>query len=254
MVGSIGLYSPDEPLHFLAARAMPGLPSQIQGVTTGPVTMGTAYAMIDGDSLLLDLGNSIPTQAAGGPILTGMGKLYAAALPANGTPVLLGEIEYQTPDWYSQTSGIVRLELTKDQLKAAQSSPLAIAASSILQQPPALASQPLLAEASNGTFLRADQFVFRLNPGDAATIKLYATTFGQRSPNQQISLGYDPTVMQGQVTQRASLRSAPRRNSRNLRCNLPNPSPLERRAPRNCNSKLAIPAIRAFTLTVRFTA
>jgi ferritin-like protein len=201
VVGSIGLYSPDEPLHFLAARALPGVPSQIQGVTTGPVTMGTAYAMIDGDSLLLDLGNSIPTQAAGGPIVTGMGKLYAAALPANGTPVLLGEIEYQTPDWYSQTSGIVRLELTKDQLKAAQSSSLAIAASSILQQPPALASQPLLAEASNGAFLRADQFVFRLNPGDAATIKLYATTFGQRSPNQQISLGYDPTVMQGQVTQ-----------------------------------------------------
>lgn len=201
VVGSIGLYSPGEPVHFLAARALPGVPNQIPGVTTGPVTMGTAYAMIDGDSLLVDLGNSIPTQAAGGPIVTGMGKLYAAALPASGAPLLLGEIEYQTPNWYTQTSGIVRLKLTKDQLKAAQSSPLAIAASSILQQPPALASPPLLAEASNGVFLRADQFVFRLNPGDTATTKLYATTFGERSSRQQITLGFDPTVMQGQVTQ-----------------------------------------------------
>ena len=201
VVGSIGLYSPGEPLHFLAARALPGVPSPIPGVTTGPVTMGTAYAMIDGDSLLVDLGNSIPTQSAGGPIVTGMGKLYAAALPASGPPILLGEIEYQTPNWYSQTSGIVRLKLTADQAKAAQSSPLAIANSSILQQPAALASPPLLAEATNGSFLRADQFVFRLNPGDAATTKFYATTFGQRSPNQQISLGYDPTVMQGQVKQ-----------------------------------------------------
>ena len=201
VVGSIGLYSSGEPLHFLAARALPGVPSQIPGVTTGPVTMGTAYAMIDGDSLLVDLGNSIPTQSAGGPIVTSMGKLYAAALPANGSPLLLGEIEYQIPNWYSQTSGIVRLKLTKDQLKAAQISPLAVATSSILQQPPALASPPLLAEASNGAFLRADRFVFRLNPGDSATTKLYATTFGERSPSQQISLGYDPTVMQGQVTQ-----------------------------------------------------
>jgi hypothetical protein len=201
VVGSIGLYLPGEPVHFLAARALPGVPSQIPGVTTGPVTMGTAYAMIDGDSLLVDLGNSIPTQSAGGPIVTGMGKLYAAALPTNGAPVLLGEIEYQVPNWYSQTSGIARLELNKDQLKVAQGSPLAIATSSILQQPPALASPPLLAEASNGAFLRADQFVFRLNPGDSATTKLYATTFGERSPSQKISLGYDPTVMQGQVTQ-----------------------------------------------------
>lgn len=201
VVGSIGLSSPGEPVHFLAARALQGVPNQILGPTGPMVTMGTAYAMIDGDSLLLDLGNSIPTQSAGGPIVTGMGKLYAVALPANGAPVLLGEIEYQTPNWYSQTSGIVGLKLTAEQIKVAQSAPLAIAQSSILQQPAALASSPLLQEASNGAFLRADQFVFRLNPGDAATVKLYATTFGQRSPKQQISLTYDPTVMQGQVTQ-----------------------------------------------------
>jgi hypothetical protein len=194
VVGSIGLYSPGEPIHFLAARALPANP-------LATPAMGTAYAMIDGNSLLLDLGNSIPTQSAGGPIVTNVGRLYAAALPANKPPVLLGEIEYQNPDWYTQTSGIVRLTLTADQIKIAQSSPLAITASSIIQQPATLAPPPPLVEASDGAFLRADQFVFRLNPGDSATTRLYATRFGKRWAGQQISLGYDPTVMQSFISQ-----------------------------------------------------
>ena len=156
VVGSIGLYAPDEPKHFLAARALTATP----GAT--PAT-GTAYAMIDGDQLFVDLGNSLPTQSVAGPIVTNIGRLYAAALSADG-PVLLGEIEYQHADWYRQTSGIARLKLTADQLKVAQSAPLAIAQSSILQQPAVLAPPPLMTEAANGTFLRADKFVYRLNP------------------------------------------------------------------------------------------
>ncbi len=194
VVGSIGLYSPSEPKHFLAARALPATP----GATPA---MGTAYAMIDGDSLFVDLGNSLPTQSVGGPIVSTIGRLYAAALPASGSPVLLGEIEYQNANWYSQTSGIARLKLTPDQLKVAQSAPLAIAQSTILQQPAVLAPPPLLSEAGNGAFLRADKFVFRLNPDEVGTTKLYATAFGQPFSGQQISLGYDASSMFGQVLQ-----------------------------------------------------
>jgi hypothetical protein len=62
-------------------------------------------------------------------------------------------------------------------------------------------TEPLLAEALDGTWLRADQFVFRLNPGDNVCTRLYLTTFGQRAANQQISLGYDASIMQGQIDQ-----------------------------------------------------
>jgi hypothetical protein len=196
VVGSIGLYLPGEPVHFVAGRALTATP----GATPA---MGTAYAAIDGDTLFLDLGNSMPTQSAGGPLAIAAGQLYAAALPASGPPLLLGEIHYQDANWYAMTSGIAELKLTPEQLKVAQSSPLAVAQSSILQQPAVLASPPLLSEAGNGTFLRADRFVFRLNPGEERTAKLYATTFGVRSPGQQISLGYDPSVMQSQATQGA---------------------------------------------------
>jgi hypothetical protein len=194
ITGSIGVYVSGEPVHFVAARSLTPSPGATQA-------MGNAYAMLDGDSLFLDLGNSFPTQSAGGPIVTSIGQLYAAALAANGPPVLLGEIHYQNADWYAKTAGIATLKLTPDQLKAAQGASLAIAQSSILQQPAVLATGPLLAEAGNGAFVRADKFVFRLNPGESATTKLYATIFGARAPGQQISLRYDPSVMQGQVTQ-----------------------------------------------------
>jgi hypothetical protein len=184
VVGTIGPYVPGEPEHFLAARALP----VTQGVKPA---MGTAYAVIDGDVLLVDLGNSLPTQSPAGPIVTTLGRLYAAALSASG-PVRLGEIEYTDPNWYAQTAGIAALELAPDQLKLAQNSPLAIAQSS--------ASRPLLSEAANGAFLRADKFVFRLDPGETATTTLYATRFGQRYAKQPISLGYDPKVMQVPVS------------------------------------------------------
>lgn len=193
VVGSIGFYASDEPKHFLAARALQPVPgSQPQ--------LNTAYALIDSDSLFVDVGNSFPTQSVGGPIQTNLGRLYVAAMSPTG-PTLLGEIEYQAPNWYTQTSGITMLRLTADRLQLAKTSPLVIGQSSITQPPLALAPPPLLSEAGNGTFLRADQFVFRLNPGDKATAKLYATAFGQPMADQQIALGYDSSAMQGQVQQ-----------------------------------------------------
>src|SRR5262249_44552485 len=133
---------------------------------------GTAYAAICENSLLLDLGNSLPTTSAGGPLSTPPGQIYAAALASNNTPVLLGEIECQNPNWYTQTAGIVCLKLSPSQLKLAQSNPLVIAQSSILQTPP---SPPLLMESPNGAFVCADQFVFRMNPGEKKSTKFHVT-------------------------------------------------------------------------------
>jgi len=189
VVGSIGPYSPTEPKHFVAGRYLPATP----GVQP---SWGSAYALIDGNSLVVDLGNSLPTQSAGGPLNTSQGKIYAAAAPSNGAPILLGEIEYQNPAWYTQTSGVVGLKLTASQLQLAQSNQLLITSPAILQTPPA---PPLLSEVS--PFVRADKFVFRLDPGMKESTKFYATQLGKAGANQQISLQLDSTQMQGQVTQ-----------------------------------------------------
>lgn len=191
VVGSIGIYEEMEPKHFVTGRAL----SAPQGIKP---SWGTAYAALCENSLVLDLGNSLPTKSAGGPLATKQAQIYAAVMPSTGPPVLLGEIEYQDPTWYSRTAGVVSLKLTENQLELIQANPLAVVQPSILQTPH---SPPLLVESSNGAFIRADQFVFRLNPGESRSTRLYVTQFGRLSPNQQISLTYDPTIMEGQVKQ-----------------------------------------------------
>ncbi len=144
--------------------------------------------------LELDLGNSLPTQSPAGPLVD-LGRLYAAILPASGLPVLLGEIDYRGPNWYEQSAGIVALRLDPARLNQAVQAPLGVVQSG------ATGFQPLLAEDSGGAWLRADSFVFRLNPGESARTTFYATTFGRRASGQKISLGYDPSIMAGQTIQ-----------------------------------------------------
>lgn len=189
VVGVIGLYDSTEPVHFLAARAL-------QTVSQPPPnpSLNTAYAQLSGDVLTLDLGNSIPNQSVGGPPIA-FGQLYAALLPASGQPVILGEIDYTNTGWYEQTAGVVSFRLSSTQATQAANTPLGVVQSG------SGGFAPLLAETNNGAFLRADSFVFRLNPGDTRDTTFYATTFGQRAAGQQISLAYDPSNMAGQVTQ-----------------------------------------------------
>jgi hypothetical protein len=183
VVGSIGPYLPDEPKRFVAGRAL----------LAQNASLNTAYAQIVGNSLSIDLGNSLPTQSPGGPLVD-LGALEVV-LAAAGAPVALGPVgDYTDPNWYAQTAGIVTLSLDGDQLAQAATTPIAIVGSGG-------GSQTLFAEAQDGVWVRADDFVFRFNPGDTASTTFYLTTFGQRTGNQQISLNYDPTQVQSQTTQ-----------------------------------------------------
>lgn len=59
VTGTIGAYAPDEPVHFMPCR-------QLATQQANPF-LNTAYAVVDQHMVHLDLGNSIPTSAAGGP-------------------------------------------------------------------------------------------------------------------------------------------------------------------------------------------
>ena len=191
VVGSIGLHSQGEPKHFVAARAL-----QVPQPPPQPA-LNTAYAELAGNVISLDLGNSLPTQSAGGPLVN-LGRLYLALLPANAPPVPLDEIDYQSDGWYEQTAGIISFKLSDSQLSQAEDTPLGVV---LWNTNYPQGFYPLLSEASDGTFLRADDFVFRLNPGECTSTTFYATTFGQPTSGLKISLGYDATLMAGQATQ-----------------------------------------------------
>jgi len=185
VVGTIGLGSAGEPRRFVAGKAL--LP-----VPVPPSPLNTAYAMVRDNRLWLDVGNSLPTQSSGGPNLP-VGSLYAAILPSSGAPVLLGEIEYQGPNWFTRTAGVVSFPLTADLVKLATTNPVAVVQSS------ASGPQPLLMESP--AFVRADQFVFRFNPPQTLDAEFWATSLGNPAAGQTISLAYDPTLMQQQATQ-----------------------------------------------------
>jgi len=135
--------------------------------------------------VLIDLGNSISTTTPGGPVNPALGNLQLAILPGNE---LLGMVNYQAPNWYPDTAGIQEFALEGFNV---DNSPLGI----VQLNADGTISAPLLQEDSNGWFVRADTFVFRLNPGETADVNFWATQFGQPAPQQQINLAQDANMV-----------------------------------------------------------
>ncbi len=186
IVGSIGPQHDGEPSFFVAGRVLDPVPAS---------TLNSAYAEIIDKTLTIDLGNSLNTQSPGGPFVNlGAVNLVILQPATGGAPINIGTIPYATPNWYTTTAGIVSFALSDAQLQQVSSAPLAL-----LQ--PGAGNPLLLTESNDGTWVRADATVFRLNPGDTATTTYYASVFGKRASGLTISLGYDPSIMQGQTTQ-----------------------------------------------------
>lgn len=193
IVGAIGRATPGQPKRFVPGRRLGLLPGSVPPGGL-PSTAQNAMVWIDGRRLTIDLGNSLPTTAAGGP-LQDLGQLYVGALPAEGPPVPLAEVDYLSPDWYERRAGIASFELTAEQASSLESTPLA------LLQSTSGGLTPLLAESPDGRFIRADQYVFRLDSHASATTRLWATEFGRPLAGQPVALAFDNSYVEGQVTQ-----------------------------------------------------
>ncbi|UTH75093.1 ferritin-like protein [Chromobacterium sp. IIBBL 290-4] len=189
IVGCIGLSLDGEPRHFVPGRRLFAVSNP-----SPAASLNDAIAVIEQNRLTLDLGNSLPTASSGGP-RSDNGPLALVSQPGvNGEPyLLLGEIDYRAPGWHERTAGIVSFPLTQQTADRIAAQPLA------LQQ---LSTQlDILQENANGQWVRADQFVYRMSPNDAAEVKFYASQFGQPLPQAQISLTLDPSALQGQQQQ-----------------------------------------------------
>ena len=185
LVGSIGLYQEGEPRRFVAARAL----------TVAAANYNAAYAQVDGPTLTVDLGNSLQTQSPGGPFIE-QGAISVALLPPGKQPVVLGTVVPKDP-WFAQTAGIASFTLDADAQTMAASTPIGVLVPGAQGQPP----QTVLSESSDGTWLRADDYVFRLSPGYRARSKFYARAFGAPIPGAAINLGYNASNMAMQATQ-----------------------------------------------------
>lgn len=200
VVGTIGPYLAGEPLHLVLGRQFMAAAGSGGNFFAPAGQLNFFPAVVDAtDSLVyLDLGNALPTGPPGGPP-SDLGDLTLGAYdpimtppdPA-GTVVPLGTIPssgaggYATDDWYAATAGVVALPLTADQLELAQRSQLVLTGDEGVA----------VSEWSNGAFVRADTFVYRMSPGDEVAVDVYATQFGQPYAGVPISFALDPTQLQ----------------------------------------------------------
>jgi hypothetical protein len=145
--------------------------------------------------VLLDLGNALSTSTPGGPI-NDIGDLQLW-VGKPGTPPPLGIIPAQgvngyvgNANWYNETAGIVSLPLTSDQLTLVENNPLTLTGKKTYT----------IAEWPNGAFVRADRFVYRMSPGDAVKIPVYAMQYGRPLAGASIGFGFDPGQLQAQAT------------------------------------------------------
>jgi hypothetical protein len=194
-VGSIGPYFDGEPDRFVAGRLLrPTTANNTYPLgNIPPVYFIPGKVATGGTSVTIDLGNALPTDGAGGPIHDS-GKLRLAILPPhNEAPEYIGEISgYTAPDWYTNTAGVVTLPLSRGQNKRASSTPFALLQDA--DPSPSGSGQGLpyiilAAENQSGGFLRADQYVFRMSPGERAQARLLALRFGRPAANERIYLG-----------------------------------------------------------------
>jgi hypothetical protein len=179
-VGTIGPACPTEPKRFVIGRQL--LPQIMAGV----VPQGEMFfmqAVVDPccGQVLADFGNAIPTSAPNGP-LADIGTLELGWVDPTKGFQSIGAVNYLGNNWYPTTAGVQAYPVTPAQLAALLANPMAVAQNGSV----------LLQENTGGLYVRADEFVFRLNPGETAPVQLYATQYGVPMANAPISVAFDP--------------------------------------------------------------
>jgi hypothetical protein len=190
VVGTIGPLAAGEPHHFVPGRQ---LMTSFAGQSITPVgDVNFCQAVVDEQlgKVYLDLGNALPTASSGGPPAD-IGTLSVSC--EGQPPVPLGDVSYLGQGWYESTAGIVELpadrSLTGEELAAIAKAPVSITLGG--------ASTAAVAEDPTGLHVRADNFVFRLDPGQSAQVTLYATRFGSAYAGAEIAVTDDPGGLQG---------------------------------------------------------
>jgi hypothetical protein len=103
--------------------------------------------------------------------------------------LVIGDVPYRSDGWYTQTVGVQTFDLTN--------SPFA---PQLLAEHPLVVLSPiqgtngykvLLQESIGGLYVRADSYVFRIDPGETQQVEFYASRFGVPLP--QTSINVSPT-------------------------------------------------------------
>jgi len=209
LVGTIGVAQAGEPRHLTLGRQLFSLgvqnaPPPKQPPLANPVVQynyGVALVDRNAGKVIVDLGNALPSNVPD-PSNPAQDTLIDAGPVAIGYTTesgftVLDAVPYTGPGWYEQTAGIVDLpagrRLNANELTALASGQLQLVTFDANNDP-----VPQAQESADGTYVRADDFVLRMSPGDNATVTLFATQFGQPLGGAAISLSLDNSCVLSQ--------------------------------------------------------
>lgn len=191
IVGTIGPATASEPQHMVLGRQF--MASAASGnynffFPAGGINFFPAVVDSTAKCIFLDLGNALSTVGlTGQPSNLGdLSLTVAGSTTPLGTVAATGANGYSSDaNWYPNTAGVVAMPLTDSQLNAIKSAPLTLSSSSAS-----------ISEWPNGAFVRADSYVYRMSPGDTASIAVYATQWGNPLANTSLNFVLDPSQLQ----------------------------------------------------------
>lgn len=210
VVGAVGPCADDEPVYAVPARSLAPSPAPQRQLTSTPPPQPPppaawwAPAKLDllatPPSLTIDLANSLPVPLPGRPLwkerLGTLSLAYYTGSGANKVYTTFGKpIDYASSDFIEKSSGLlVVTDFGAVDPKVLASLPIAVR--STLDGKPTVT---LLEESSGGLSLRADQFVFRMNPGLPTTpdfprggtnsVSVYVRKFGSVQGTEGMKVG-----------------------------------------------------------------
>ena len=184
VAGAIGPYRTGEPKHFVFGRQMvAALDLNTLAVPNGVNTF-QCQVHAEQKTVTADLGNSLQIVDADGG-LADIGTLVLAVSKAPVDTVLdsvgpdqvavLGNVNYRQPGWYKSTAGVQDFDYSADPWSVAHigERPLLL-----LSPQPGNTFKVLVQELLGGLYVRADDFVYRLDPDATGEVDLYASQFG----------------------------------------------------------------------------
>jgi len=184
VTGTVGTGTGITPGIFVPSRRM----YSIGGYNFGTQVVNDAFFTTynDGKSVALSLANSLPLETCAGPAMSSkLGELWLVSFPEGTSPTStnvtkLAKIPYTDAGFITTGGGFFTYTGSTD----LSQTPLGI-----LSVMSATEENMILQENNEGYYLRADQFVFRMNPGvtstpqeprgETATLNIYALKYGQ---------------------------------------------------------------------------